>query len=150
MCESSWHTGFSRTGCMGKNTKNEFYVIISLQVVGFSQNLVGMFYSMIPMQCPSQNSKFENFRHFIGGIIVVTTNGGGCCTAHWRAWLGMIEKRIFRFFSFITRGKEKTAHIRKNFWKIFKKSLENQFFPTLRYNTPPIRTQTIKAKNRPF
>ena len=91
--------------------------------------------------------KFEirKFSTFYRGDIVVTTNGGGCCTAHWRAWLGMIEKRIFRFFSFITRGKEKTAHIRKNFWKIFKKSLENQFFPTLRYNTPPIRTQTINT-----
>ena len=37
---------------------SKFFVIISLQLVGFSPNLIEMFFSTITMQCPSQNSKF--------------------------------------------------------------------------------------------
>ena len=99
---------------MGKNTENTFYVIISLQVVGFSQNWVGMFFSMIPMQCSSQNSKFEKFGHFIGGSDPPVSIGGvldrtfGPSVTDDKG--GEVE-----FVLSIVRVKKKYAHIQKDF-----------------------------------
>ena len=60
-----------------------FCVIISLQVVGFSQNSVETSFSMIPMQCLKRNSKFfrkffrQVFKHFrLAGL------KGGSSTHH--------------------------------------------------------------------
>ena len=123
----SWHTGFSQTGYMGKNTENEFYVIISLQVVGFSQNSVGMFYSMIPMQCPSQNSKFENFGHFMGGIRSLYQWGG--VVPHFRTPRQGGPKIRFQKFFRQKVGERKKTHTCKRFFRNSLKIAQNSIFP---------------------
>ena len=83
----------------GENTESTFFVIISRQLVGFSQNLVEMFFSTIPMQCPSQNSKFENFRQFIGWSEPPWWMGGGVVPhirGHDWAWS---KKGFFDFWT---------------------------------------------------
>ena len=99
---------------MGKNSENAFFIIVPLFFVRFAPNLVGMFFLMIFMQCSSKNSKFENFGAFYGGSRPPVSMGG----VLYRTFAGMIghdEKKDFLIFFFIIRGKEKAAHIRKNF-----------------------------------
>ena len=108
---------------MGKNTENTFSVIISLQLVGFSSNLVEMFFSRIPMQCPSQNSKFENFRHFIGGARPPVSIGGVLDRYFGPPVTGGSRSHIFCFFIH-SEGKEKICTYLKGFLKILSKSLK--------------------------
>ena len=130
---------------MGKNTESEFYVIISLQVVGFSQNLVGMFYSMIPMQCPSQNSKFVNFGHFMGGIRSLY-QWGGCCTALSDPPPGGSVNKISKFFSPKSWGKKKDAHLQKNFSKFLKNRPKFHFSQSCGTTPPPFLLKPLKSE----
>ena len=91
---------------MDKNRKYTFFVIISLQLVGCSPNLVEMFFLTIPMQCPSKNSKFENFRHFIGGSGSRVSMG----RVLYRTFAGMVghdQKKDSSIFFFHKKGKGK-------------------------------------------
>ena len=121
---------------MGKNTENTFYVIISLQVVGFSQNWVGMFFSMIPMQCSSQNLKFEKFGHFIGGSDPPVSIGGVLD----RTFVGMIghdPKKDFSIFLFHKKGKGKRRTYPKGFLIFFFKIAQNSSFRKVAVQHPP-------------
>ena len=73
-----------------------------------SPNLVEMLFSMIPMQCLSQNLKLENFGYFLVGLRTPDQWGGGV-VPHIR-----------------TEGK-KTHTCKKNFEKL-KNSPECHFF----------------------
>ena len=120
----------------GENTESTFFVIISRQLVGFSQNLVEMFFSTIPMQCPSQNSKFENLRQFIGRSEPPWWMGG----VLYRTFAGMIghdRKKDFSIFFFHNKGKGKNRTYPKEFFKNIKKIARKSIFPNLAVQPPP-------------
>ena len=135
-------TMFYRRGFYGENTESIFFVIISLQSVGFSPNLVEMFFSTIPMQCPSQNSKFENLRHFIGGSEHPwwMGGGGGGGGVLYRTFAGIIghdRKKDFSIFFFHNKGKGKNRTYPKGFLISFFKIAQNSSFRKVAVQHPP-------------
>ena len=117
-------------------TKND---VTWRHAVGFSQNFVRLFLFIISYFCPSLKWIWCSKQK----LLAFVSMGGVLYRTFKPPVRAVFQLNIMIFFAQHSK-KRQNCTLPKDFSKKHSKSAKIQFFQTLRYNTPPIDTQTIK------